>query len=154
MNLKAAKLLLLIFCLMISPMVGRAQENKGSTRMEEIKITVAKVRSGQTRDARTDAAEHLADLVQNLSKKQITETLVAEITSLLDCPDDSVQYYVAMALGNIGPAAKSSIPRLEKMLPAADCMDGVATSANGIRYALKRMGVKPAPPPGCTPRAA
>jgi hypothetical protein len=56
--------------------------------------------------------------------------------------------------GNIGPPAKSAIPRLEKMFPEADCMDGVATSANGIRYALKRMGVKPSPPPGCIPRAA
>jgi hypothetical protein len=154
MNLRIANLLALTLCMSLLSGAGQAQKDKVQTRMEEIKTTIAKVRSGQTRDARTDEASHLADLVKKLSKKEISEPLVVEITSLLDCPDDSVQYYVAMALGNIGRPAKSAIPRLEKMLPAADCMDGVATSANGIRYALERMGVKPPPRPGCMPRAA
>jgi HEAT repeat protein len=100
-------------------------------------------------DARTEAAEHLASLTQKISSKKATDALVTDITSLLDSPDDSVRYWVARALGNLGPAAKAAIPKLEEMLPRADCINGAITSASGIRYALIKMGIKPPPPPKC-----
>jgi HEAT repeat protein len=122
--------------------------------MEQIKQTIGKVRSNKTVDTRTEAAEHLATLTQKISRKEITEALVTDITSLLDSPDDSVRYWVATALGNLGPAAKAAVPKLEEMLPKADCIDGAITSASGIRYALIRMGVKPPfPAPKCRPMA-
>jgi HEAT repeat protein len=116
--------------------------------MKQIKKTMAKVRSDKSVDARTEAAEHLAGLTQKISSKEVTEALVIDITSLLDCPDDSVRYWVATALGNLGPAAKAAVPKLEEMLPNADCINGAITSASGIRYALIKMGIKP-PPPKC-----
>ncbi|MGH9559932.1 MAG: hypothetical protein ACRD3S_00635, partial [Terracidiphilus sp.] len=65
-----------------------------------------------------------------------------------------VRYWVAWSLGDIGPVAKAAIPKLEKMLPEAECMDGVITSASGIRHALFKMGVKPTPRPlNCLPVA-
>jgi HEAT repeat protein len=119
--------------------------------MEQIKATMAKVRSDKTVDARTEAAEHLASLTQKISSKEITDALVINLTSLLDSPDDSVRYWVAIALGNLGSAAKSAAPKLEEMLPKAACLSGVITSASGIRYALIRMGFKLPPPPKCDP---
>ena len=78
---------------------------------------------------------------------------MADITSLLDSPDDSVRFWVAAALGNLGPAAKAAAPKLLAMLPKADCINGAITSASGIRYALTKMGIKPPPPPKCEPIA-
>jgi hypothetical protein len=79
---------------------------------------------------------------------------VTDITSLLDSLDDSVRYWVAVALGNLGPAAKAAVPKLEEMLPKADCINGAITSASGIRYALINMGVKPPTSPECRGRVA
>ena len=98
---------------------------------------------------RTEAAEDLADLTQDISRKEVTDALVDDLISLLDSPDDSVRYWIAIALGNLGPAAKAAVPKLEEMLPKADCISGTVTSASGIRYALIKMGVKPPPPPKC-----
>lgn len=133
----------------LSAVAGIAQVSGGPALMKQIKETIAKVRADKTVDSRTEAAEHLASLTQKIGSKEITEAFVTDITSLLDSPDDSVRYWVATALGNLGPAAKAAIPKLEEMLPNADCIDGAITSASGIRYALIKMGIKPPPPPKC-----
>jgi len=137
------------FCVVLSAMAGTALASEGPALIEQIKETMENVRSDKTVDARTKAAKRFAALTQKISSKEVTEALVTNLTSLLDSPDDSVRYWVATALGNIGPAAKSAVPKLEKMLPEADCINGAITSASGIRYALIKMGVKPPPPPKC-----
>jgi HEAT repeat protein len=130
-------------------MPGIARASGGSALVEQIKGAMAKAQSAKTLDARTEAAAHLASLTREISSKEVTETLVTDLTSLLDSPDDSVRYWVATALGNLGPIAKAAVPKLEEMLPKSDCINGVITSANGIRYALIKMGIKPPPPPQC-----
>jgi len=143
------KLFSVALCVVLSAGAGTARASGGPALMEQIKGTMAKVQSDKTVDARTEAAQHLASLTQKISSKEVTEALVADLTSLLDSPDDSVRYWVAMALGNLGPAAKAAVPKLEELLPKADCINGTITSASGIRYALIKMGVKPPPPPKC-----
>lgn len=135
-----------LMCLAIA---GTAASKTDPVVGEQIKGIIAKVRSEKTVDARTDAAEHLATLTQQLNGHEVAEPLVGEIAALLDSPDDSVRYSVATALGNIGPSARAAIPKLLEMLPTADCLNGPITSASGIRYALIQMGVKPPPPPTC-----
>jgi len=142
-------LLVLAVCLVLSAVSELAEASGGPTVVKQIKETMAKVRSGKTVEGRTEAAEHLASLTQTISSKEVTEALVSDITSLLDSPDDSVRYWVATALGNLGPSAKAAIPKLQEMLPKADCINGAITSASGIRYALIKMGIKPPPPPKC-----
>ena len=142
-------LLVLAVCLVLSAVAELAEASGGPTVVKQIKETMAKVRSGKTVEGRTEAAEHLASLTQTISSKEVTEALVSDITSLLDSPDDSVRYWVATALGNLGPSAKAAIPKLQEMLPKADCINGAITSASGIRYALIKMGIKPPPPPKC-----
>lgn len=136
-------------CFVLSAVAGIAQASGGPSLMKQIKETMAKIQSDKTVDTRTEAAQHLASLTQEISSKEVTDALVADITSLLDSPDDSVRYWVAMALGNLGPSAKAAVPKLQEMLPKADCINGAITSASGIRYALIKMGIKPPPPPKC-----
>jgi len=143
------KLLFAALCLLLTGVAGIAQASGAPTSVKQLKETITKVRSDKTVDGRTEAAERLASLTKEISSKEITEALVADITSLLESPDDSVRYWVATALGNLGPAAKAAVPKLEAMLPKADCINGAITSASGIRYALIKMGVKPPPPPKC-----
>jgi hypothetical protein len=147
MKLPSAKRLSVALFLALSIVADFARASGGLTG--QIKEAVIKTRSSKTVDARTEAAKHLASLTQKMDSKDISDALVTEITSLLDFPDDSVRYWVATALGNLGPAAKSAAPKLEQMLPEADCINGTITSASGIRYALIRMGIKPPPAPKC-----
>lgn len=137
-----SKLLFVALCVVLSAGAGTARASGGPALMQQIKATMAKVQSDKTVDARTEAAEHLATLTQKISSKEVTEALVTDLTSLLDSPNDSVRYWVARALGNLGPAAKAAVPKLQAMLPKADCINGAITSASGIRYALIKMALR------------
>jgi len=124
--------------------------NAAGDRMinKELEETIAKVRSEKSPMARTEAAEHLAELTDGVNPKSVNDKNLADMVALLDSPEDSVRAWVAAALGNLGRRAKVAIPKLLAMLPEADCLRGDLTSAASIRPALRRMGVKP-PPPGC-----
>lgn len=131
-------------------MVSRdAQAMGGQATLEQIKETMLEVQTAKTVDARTKAAQHLASLTRKIDHKEVTEQTVTDLTALLDAPDDSVRFWVATALGNLGPSAKAAIPKLKKLLPEADCLNGALTSASAIRHALTQMGVTPPPPPKC-----
>jgi hypothetical protein len=117
--------------------------------MRQITETITKVRTGDSLTARTDAAQHLATLMQKADPKTVDDKTLASMVSLLDTPEDSVRAWVAGALGALGPRAISAAPALLKLLPEADCVQGDLTSAGAIRVALKRIGVKPPPPQTC-----
>ena len=119
MKNRVAGLFSVVLCFMLSVLMGIVTACGGSAHLKEIKDTIASIRSGNTVDARAEAAEHLADLVQKINRNEITKELVTDIISLMDSPDDSVRYEVATALGNLGPAAKVAIPKLLAMLPDA-----------------------------------
>lgn len=139
----------LALCILQLTTSGMASSATGPSLTEQIERTAFEVRSGKTLDIRTDAAEHIERLTQKVGSKEVTDMLVTTLISLLDSPDDSVQYWIARALGNLGPSAKAAVPKLEQMLPKAACVIGVITSVGGIRYALIKMGVKPPPSPKC-----
>jgi hypothetical protein len=131
-----------------------AQQPSGRSAVTaQVRHTIASLRASRTVNERTQAAEHLASLTRKMSRNEITEQIIGDLISLLDSPDDSVRFWVATALGNLGPYAKAAIPKLQALLPAADCLNGAITSASGIRYALKQMGVTQPPRPKCTPIA-
>lgn len=133
------------FILLASLMVGTA--NAAEDRMLNAKLeeTIAKVRTEKSLMARTEAAEHLAELTREINSKRVDDTTVADMVTLLDAADDSVRAWVAAALGNLGRRAKVAVPKLLALLPEADCLQGDLTSAASIRPALRRMGVKPPP---------
>ncbi len=111
--------------------------------------TIAKVRNEKTSNARTEAAERLANLTWGINPQRVDDSTLKEMMSLLETKEDSVRAWVAASLGNLGPRAKVAVPRLLKLLPEVDCLPGSVTSAPFIRGALKRMGKTPPPPPNC-----
>jgi hypothetical protein len=122
---------------------GVAHAGYKSVSQQELKEAVAKVQAGGSPSmARTDAAEHVAELTRKINPQKVDDETLANMMSLLNIHDDSVRYWIARALGNLGPRANMTVPTLLKLLPEADCLNGAITSASAIRYALKKMGVK------------
>lgn len=130
---------------------GTANGTGDRILMRQLKETIEKVRTGVPSSiARTDMAQHLAELTRKIDPKMVDDKTLADIVSLLDTQDDSVRAWVAASLGNLGPRARISIPSLLKILPEVDCIPNIGmTSAPFIRTAISRMGVKPPPPPAC-----
>ena len=149
----ACKSLAVLTALITVVFCNAQHSSRRSTVLVQMQHTITVVEASRTVSAKTTAAEHLAGLAKKVNRTEITEKTIADMISLLDSPDDSVRFWVATTLGHLGPSAKAAIPKLLALLPKADCLDGAITSASGIRYALKEMGVSPPPRPGCTPIA-
>jgi hypothetical protein len=115
-------------------------------RSPEITQAIAKVREGATLENRADAAEHVVDLTSGIISSWVNDKAFADLVSLLDTPEDPVRFWVAVTLGNLGYRARTAIPKLQALLPEADCLQGDLTVADAIRYALARMGVAPQAP--------
>lgn len=115
---------------------------KGDATLKHVEAAISAVDSARSVDLQRAAAERLARLTRKPEAKSLSQRTIHAMTALLDYRDDTVQYWVATAIGNIGPAARDAIPKLEKMLPKAECVNGTITSASGIRYALRQLGVK------------
>ena len=130
--------------LLSGPAHGQAH-HKPEGQLTELTQTIAKVRTGEPSMSRTEAAEHLAELTRKIDTKKVDDRTIADLVSLLDTPDDSVRYWVARCLGNLGLRAKTAIPKLQRLLAEVDCFQGSKTSASGIRFALTQMGATPSP---------
>jgi hypothetical protein len=117
-------------------------------RSPEVTQAIAKVREGATLEKRADAAEHVADLTSGIVGAWVDDKALADLVSLLDTPEDPVRFWVAVTLGNLGYRAKTAIPKLQGLLPEADCLQEDLTVADAIRYALAQMRAVP-PSPTC-----
>jgi len=144
---KNPNLLFTSLCLSLSLSLVKLATASTPHREVNLKLeeTIGKVRSESSLTARTQAAEHLAELTRKTNAAYIDNKTISDIASLLDIPEDSVQAWVASALGHIGRRASSAAPRLLALLPVSDCLQGDLTSSAFIRPALKQMGVKPPP---------
>jgi len=135
---------------MLAVMTCSANARDNGVIVKQIQETIAKVRTIKGPSvARAGAAEHLADLTKGIDPRRVDDKTLADLVSLLAISDDSVQFWVAGSLGNLGPRARAAAPKLLEILPEADCRNGALTSAPAIREALKRMGVTPPPRPNC-----
>jgi hypothetical protein len=141
-----------VMAVMLSGLLSAATRAQSDTvfkrQITEIKEAVAKVRTGATPETRADAAERLADLPSEFIASRVDGKTLADIVSLLDTPEDPVRFWVAVTLGNLGYSARIAIPKLQQLLPEADCLQGDLTVADAVRYALARMGAE-LPPPMC-----
>ena len=132
--------------IMLASVVSAAQGGQSEQRFtEQITQTITKVRLGNSPAVRTKAAEQLAELTRKADSKKLDDKTVADLVSLLDASDDSVVYWVARCLGNLGSRANTAIPELQKKLAEVDCIEGSKTSASGIRFALSQLAAPALP---------
>ena len=130
-------------------LTGTANATGDPTLIKQLTETIANVRAGKTPNARTDAAEHLAELTRKIDPIDVDDRTLADLVSLLDTWEDSVRDGVATSLGNLGPRARVAVPELLEILPEVDCLWVDASSGPDVRDALKRIGVTPPAPPTC-----
>lgn len=118
--------------------------------LKELQETISDVRkmSGPSKPG-ANAAEHLSQLTEKIDPKKVDDKTLDDMVSLLDTSNDFVRFWVAAALGHLGPRAKVAVPALLKVMHETDCLElKEMTSAGAARVALKRIGVTP-PPRDC-----
>ncbi len=138
-----------ILCLSIAlllPGVARAKARPEIN--QQLQRAISSVRKAKTATAKSDAAELLVKLTDGRDTSEITDETIRSMVSLLEMPDDVVRTWVAAALGDIGPRAKSAAPRLLSILAEVECKNLDFSSEATIPIALGKMGVTP-PPRNC-----
>lgn len=130
--------------------IAMANGTDDTRTLKEIQETISDVRkiSGPAKPG-ANAAEHLSQLTEKIDPKKVDDKTLDDMVSLLDTSNDFVRFWVAAALGHLGPRARVAVPALLKVIHETDCLElKEMTSAGAARVALKRIGVTP-PPKDC-----
>jgi hypothetical protein len=139
-----------------------AQGQDGSD-LDALKAQLLQLKVNPYPPPRERSAQILVAIVRRMDVSLIDMATIDEIAGLLEDDSDRVRGRMAIALGNIGPAAKHTVPALEKAFVrakdyAADPQNnsptarfdrnyGLGTSADSICFALMRL--EAFPPEGC-----
>lgn len=105
----------------------------------EMSRLVDKIRAEPDVNTRIDQAEKLVDLVQKDPRRPYSQVLVIRIAALLEDPADPVRYWVANALGLMGPQASVALPDLERALALPKDTKAGKNSDSVIEWAIKRI---------------
>jgi hypothetical protein len=144
--IKLLNLLGRMFCmlLLIGSMVTsiQAYSQPGEAHAMSVAVEVERIRNEPSSAARTTYAQQLAGEIRQNRSATLEDTDIQLLANLLSDRDDSVRYWIAMALGYLGPRAHLAVPALEKALEEKQCDNSSKTSASAIKIALSRIGVK------------
>jgi hypothetical protein len=138
------KLIFLLF--FITSSLFAAQANQNISKKQMLIDAIEKFKAAETGRERDHAASRLMQAIRNIKPAEVDDKEINEIISLLDIPDARI--WIPACLGHFKSRAKKAVPKLLRLLDEEECKDVAMTAAQTIRYALKKMGVKP-PPPGC-----
>ena len=116
--------------------------NKDEFLIKQLAIDVVNAQTSLTLNERARAAENIELLSRYVKTRGMAEYVVKKIIPLLESGDDSVRYWTASALVNLGPASRIAVPALLKAFPKGYCLRGPVTSTGEIRLALYKLGVK------------
>jgi hypothetical protein len=105
----------------------------------KIATEISKIRGEPGGMARTEDARQLEEQIR-LNQLTASDSDIELLADMLSDKDDSVRYWIAVALGNIGPRAQKAIPSLERAYTQIECVRGDKTSASAIEPALKKIG--------------
>jgi hypothetical protein len=111
----------------------------GDDATSRIAIEVTKIRSEPGGMARTEVSRLLSEQIR-LKELAASDSDIDLLADMLSDKDDSVRYWIAMALGNIGPRAQKAVPSLEKAYSQLECVHADKSSESAIRIALTKIG--------------
>jgi hypothetical protein len=101
---------------------------------ETLSYAIDQIRSERSIIKRTALAEDLANLARNIPKTAfIDDKAILNITLLLNDKDDSVRYWSALALGNLGPRATLALPELKIAFDEAVKEEKHSFLASGVK---------------------
>ncbi len=135
-----ASALLIVWVFGAAPAYATSK-NQAASRARTDRI-IERAHSGASIHIRTEAAKELM-AISRTNPAGIGDRQIDTIATLLDSSDDSVRYWVARCLGNLGSRAARTVPKLLEILPHADCLRGSLTSASAIRLALTQLDTVP-----------
>jgi hypothetical protein len=128
-----------------------AQSTGSAVSKVQFAETIERIRTEKNSTVRASNAEILAAFTQSIDPKKVNDATLGEMVSLLNTDEDGVRFWVAAALGHLGPRARIAVPTLLNLLRKVDCLEGDLTSAGAIRLALTQIGETPPPEPKCIP---
>lgn len=118
-----------------------AAPDTGKSSIQRIEKMIGIARAGGD-----DGAHELATMMSTIDPLRVDDATLAELAALLDSPNDRVRFWVAAALGNLGPRAKVHAPKLQKLATAGHCRIGTGIHSGDIaESALTKMGIVPFP---------
>jgi len=119
----------------------------------KLKKTVASAREVTSLNEQRKAAEEVSTLTCFINPALVDDKTIADVISLLDIPDRSVQIFVTVALGPFGSRAKAAAPKLLVLLREDECIQWNLTASTGVPWSvrlrpmLEQMGIEPPPFP-------
>jgi hypothetical protein len=135
-------------CVLVTAEVRAAD---GATELtSKIELMIDHIKAERSSTVRTEVVQRLSAMLQHqdYSDVDILEARpIDDIAGLLSDRDDSVRYWAAMALGQIGPPAGRAVPALERALreveASTSAIVAAKTSESGIRFAVRTITGKP-----------
>jgi hypothetical protein len=140
-----------------------AQNQDTNDDLAALKAQLLQLKVNPYPPPRERSAQILVAIVRRMDVTTIDKATIDEIAGFLEDDSDTVRGRMAIALGNIGPAAMYTVPALQKAFerakeagansvnnPQASPITrnyGLGTSADSICFALMRLGAFP--PDGC-----
>ena len=104
-----------------------------------IAVHVQQIRGSKNTNTRTISARDLYRMVESRNVSASAND-IKMLSNLMSDRDDSVRFWIARALAEIGPSAHAAIPALQKAYRQIACGRGDLTSSPAIQRALDSIG--------------
>jgi hypothetical protein len=132
--------LLLVLALLATPVFSQTEKTQD---VPSLLTEIERIKAEKPSMVRYKGAQQLLDSVKAKGSQNVTEREIEALTGMMADQDDSIRYWIATALGYVGPRAKLAVPNLEAALKEVECSMSSKTSASSIRSALEKIGVEP-----------
>ena len=154
-DMRFARALIAAALLACTGLPATAQDRDASDDVAALKAQLLQLKVNPYPPPRERAAQILVAIIRRMDVTAIDQATIDEIAGLLEDNSDAVRGRMAIALGNIGPSAKYTVPALQKaFVRAKDYIAaaqnnpnpppgfrnyGLGTSADSICFALMRL---------------
>ncbi|MEJ2815109.1 hypothetical protein [Caulobacter sp. CCG-8] len=126
--------------------------------VSEITLALRRIEAQEPGRSRSDSLVQLAMSLHSTGNAGVTQDDIESLARMMRDDDDSLRFWAAAMLGNIGAPAQSATPALKAALADRPCENKTLTSAVAIRLALEKLGEQTSrmacPSPGDVPAGA